>query len=164
MAVVTLTSPDGRRALPVFSSMESLHAWDPAARPSPVASARAAQAAVQERCDLMLLDLGARHQQVLRASMLWALATDRTWLPAHADPIVAQALSRAVAEEPDVVGSTLEPEDPSGSGTLRVVLRLRSGLDAVEVQALAARVGERVATDGEARTRIDGLSFAIRRA
>ena len=58
MAVVTLTSPDGHRALPVFSSLAELSAWDTAARPSPVTSARAAQAAVSERCDVMLLDLG----------------------------------------------------------------------------------------------------------
>ena len=58
MAVVTLTSPDGQRALPVFSSLAALSAWDAAARPSPVTSARAAQAAVSERCDVMLLDLG----------------------------------------------------------------------------------------------------------
>jgi SseB protein N-terminal domain len=44
MAVVTLTSPDGQRALPVFSSLAALSAWDAAARPSPVTSARAAQA------------------------------------------------------------------------------------------------------------------------
>ena len=60
MAAVTLTSPDGQRALPVFSSMAALARWDPAARPVPVTSARAAQAAVSERCEVMLLDLGAR--------------------------------------------------------------------------------------------------------
>ncbi|NUR17685.1 MAG: SseB family protein, partial [Dermatophilaceae bacterium] len=36
MAAVTLTSPDGSRALPMFTSLESLAAWDPAARPVPV--------------------------------------------------------------------------------------------------------------------------------
>ena len=93
MAAVTLTSPDGQRALPVFSSMAALTRWDPAARPVPVTSARAAQAAVSERCEVMLLDLGAEHAQVLRPSMVWALAQERAWLPAHEDPFVAQALT-----------------------------------------------------------------------
>ena len=101
MAAVTLTSPDGQRALPVFSSMAALTRWDPAARPVPVTSARAAQAAVSERCEVMLLDLGAEHAQVLRPSMVWALAQERAWLPAHEDPFVTQALTRAVQEEPD---------------------------------------------------------------
>ena len=164
MAVITLTSPDGHRALPVFSSLEALQAWDPTARPSPVTSALAAQAAVQERCDVLLVDLGTDRQQVLRTSMLWALATNRPWVPAHLDPFVARALSRAVVEEPDVVDCAGEAGEPVGSGTLRVVLRLRPGLDAGAVTLLATRVGERIAADGETRARIDGLTFAIREA
>ncbi len=163
MAVVTLTSPDGQRALPVFSSLSALSAWDAAARPSPVTSSRAAQAAVSERCDVMLLDLGSGHECVLRPSMVWALAQHREWLPAHTDPFVAQALSRAAAEETDVIDCVGEG-DPAGAGILRVVLRLRPGLDSAQVQALATRVGEQIATDGEARARIDGLAFTIRHA
>jgi hypothetical protein len=163
MAVVTLTSPDGQRALPVFSSLSALSAWDAAARPSPVTSSRAAQAAVSERCDVMLLDLGSGHECVLRPSMVWALAQHREWLPAHTDPFVAQALSRATAEEMDVIDCVGEG-DPAGAGILRVVLRLRPGLDSAQVQALATRVGEQIATDGEARARIDGLAFTIRHA
>ena len=90
MAVVTLTSPEGQRALPVFSSIAALARWDATARPVPVTSARAAQAAVSERCDVMLLDLGGEHAQVLRPSMVWALAQERPWLPAHEDPFVAR--------------------------------------------------------------------------
>ncbi|NMM24568.1 MAG: SseB family protein [Phycicoccus sp.] len=163
LAVVTLTLPDGQRALPVFSSLAALSAWDIAARPSPVTSARAAQAAVSERCDVILLDLGSGHECVLRPSMVWALAQQREWLPAHTDPFVAQALSRATADEADVIDCVGE-SDPVGEGILRVVLRLRPGLDSAQVQALATRVGEQIATDGEARARIDGLAFTIRQA
>jgi len=164
MAVVTLTSPDGQRALPVFTSVAALSAWDSAARPSPVTSSRAAQAAVFERCDVMVLDLGSGHQRMLRPSMVWALAQQREWLPAHTDPFVAQALSRATADEADVIDCVGEEGDPTGVGILRVVLRLRPGLDSGQVQALATRVGEQIATDGEARARIDGLAFTIRQA
>jgi hypothetical protein len=163
MAVLTLTSPDGRRAFPVFSGLAALSAWDVAARPSPVTSSRAAQAAVFERCDVMVIDLGSGHERVLRPSMVWALAQQRDWLPAHTDPFVAQALSQATADEEDVVDCVGEG-DPAGAGILRVVLSLREGLDAVRVQALATRIGERIATDGEARARIDGLAFTIRQA
>jgi SseB protein N-terminal domain len=164
MAVVTLTSPHGQRALPVFTSVAALSAWDSAARPSPVTSSRAAQAAVFERCDVMVLDLGSGHQRMLRPSMVWALAQQREWLPAHTDPFVAQALSRATADEADVIDHVGEEGDPTGVGNLRVVLRLRPGLDSGQVQALATRVGEQIATDGEARARIDGLAFTIRQA
>jgi hypothetical protein len=164
MAALTLTSPDGQRALPVFSSLAALSAWDAAARPSPVTSSRAAQAAVSERCDVMLLDLGSAHQRVLRPSMVWALAQQRDWLPAHTDPFVAQALIRATADEADVIGCVGEEGDPAGAGILRVVLALSPGLDPAQVQALATRIGEQIATDGEARARIDALTFTIRQA
>ena len=163
MAVVTLTGSDGQRAFPVFSSLATLSAWDASARPSPVTSSRAAQGAVTERCDVMLLDCGSAHERVLRPSMVWALVQQRVWLPAHTDPFVAQALVRAIADEEDVIDCIGEG-DPAEAGILRVVLSLRPGLDAAQVQALATRIGERIATDGEARARIDGLSFAIRQA
>jgi SseB protein N-terminal domain len=163
LAVLTLTLPSGQRGFPVFSSMAALSAWDPSARPSPVTSSRAAAAAVTERCEVMLLDLGSPHEFVLRPSMVWALAQQRAWLPAHTDPFVAQALIRATADEEDVIGCVGKP-DPGGAGILRVVLRLRLGLDAPAVQALATRIGEQIATDGEARARIDALSFTIAQA
>jgi len=163
MAVMTLTAPDGQRAFPVFSSVATLAAWDMTARPSPVSSSRAAQGAVAEGCDVLLLDCGSAHELILRPSMVWALAQQRDWLPAHADPFVAQALSRAANDETDVLGCIGEG-DPAGAGSLRVVLSLRPGLDDQAVQAIATRIAERVATDGEARARIDALSFTIRLA
>ncbi len=116
-----------------------------------------------ERCDVMLLDCGSGHERVLRPSMVWALAQQRDWLPAHTDPFVTRALSRATADEEDVIDCTGE-SDPAGDGILRVVLSLRAGLVAARVQALATRIGERIATDGEARARIDSLVFTIRQA
>jgi len=161
MAVVILTAPDGQRAFPVFSSLAALAAWNATARPSPVTSSRAAQSAVSERCDVMLLDCGSAHEAILRPSMVWALAQQRDWLPAHADPFVARALIRATAGEDDVIGCVGQG-DPAGAGILRVVLSLRAGLDVDAVQALATRIGQQVATDGEARARIDSLSFTVR--
>ena len=57
MALVTLTRPDGRRALPVFSSTTALAAWDASARPVPVDTRRAAHAALAEGCERLVLDV-----------------------------------------------------------------------------------------------------------
>lgn len=161
MAAVTLVAPDGERALPVFSSLEALAAWDPAARPVPVTAARAAQAAVSERCDVVVVDVAGPRPRALRPSMVWALAQQREWLAPHLDPFVAAGVARAVAEEEDVRSHRVEEGAPAGSGVLGVTLELAEGLDAAEVQAVATRVGERLATDGELRARIDGLAFRI---
>ncbi|MDT0215406.1 SseB family protein [Rothia sp. ARF10] len=162
MAAVTLVAPDGERALPVFSSLDALAAWDPSARPVPVTAARTGQAAVSERCDVVVVDVAGPVTRVLRPSMVWALAQERAWLPPHLDEFVATGVSRAVAEEPDVVSHHVEEGAPAGQGVLGVVLELREGLAGDEVQAVATRVGERLATDGELRARIDGLAFRIR--
>ncbi|MGO4599774.1 SseB family protein [Terrabacter sp. 2RAF25] len=164
MAAVTLTSPDGSRALPMFTSLESLTAWDPAARPVPVRAAAAAQAAISEECHVLVVDVASPHATVLRPSMLWSLAQERTWLPSHLDPHVASAVSAAVAAEPRVARHLLEAGEPAGAGVLRVVLTLSPGLVADEVSAIATRIGERIATDGETRARIDALTFALETA
>jgi hypothetical protein len=161
MAAVTLVAPDGTRALPVFTSQESLTTWDPEARPVPVTAARAAQAAVSERCDVMVVDVAGPTTVALRPSMVWALAQQRDWVPAHEDDVVARAVAAAVAAQPEVVGHELGAGE-TGTGVLRVALELRPGLTTEQVSAVATAVGERLATDGEIRARIDGLAFAIR--
>jgi len=163
MAAVTLVAPDGGRALPVFSGLTALAAWNPQARPVPVTADRVAQAAVGEGCDTMLLDLGSDQATVLRPSMVWALAMRHEWRPAHDDPVVAEGVAAAVAAEPEVVTHVLSEGAP-GAGVLRITLVLPPGLDESAIGALAVRIGERIATDGELRARIDGLTFAIRPA
>lgn len=160
MAAVTLVAPDGARALPVFSSMAALAEWDPSARPVPVTAARAAQAAVSERCDVMVLDVAGPRAVALRPSMVWALAQQREWVPAHEDETVRRALDVAVRHQDGVLAHQVGPGAP-GEGVVHVSLTLRPGLDQATVQAIATAIGERLATDGEIRARIDGLAFSI---
>lgn len=161
MAAVTLVAPDGMRALPVFTSLDSLATWDPQCRPVPVTAARAAQAAVAERCDVMVIDVAGPLTVALRPSMVWALAQQREWVPAHEDELVHRAVAAAVREQESVVVHRLGP-GPEGQGVLRVELELVPGLGPEQVQQVATAVGERLATDGELRARVDGLAFAIR--
>jgi hypothetical protein len=162
MAAVTLVAPDGQRALPVFTGTDALTAWDPGARPVPVTPARAGQAAVSERCDVIVVDVAGPATRVLRPSMVWALAQQRPWEPAHTDPFVDRSVAAAMRDEDEVTAYELEEGNPRGEGVLGIVLDLRPGLAAEQVRSLASRVGERLATDGELRARIDGLAFRLR--
>ena len=162
MSAVTLVAPDGTRALPVFTGLDALAAWDAAARPVPVTPARVGQAAVSERCDVVVVDVAGPATRVLRPSMVWALAQGRPWEPALTDPFVDRSVADAVRAEEDVTAYELEDGRPHGEGVLGVVLELRPGLTPEEVRSVATRVGERLATDGELRARIDGLAFRIR--
>ncbi|MFX4288135.1 SseB family protein [Janibacter sp. G349] len=161
MAVVLLEHPDGRTALPVFSSIADMTAFDTSARPVPVEAARAAQAAVGEQADLMVLDCASEHAFEVRASMVWALAQQRAWLPAHEDPFVADSVARVVARHDEVTDHDLAAGVPDGQGVLQVRLTLVPGLDEEGVRALVTAIAEALATDGELRARVDGLSFTV---
>lgn len=163
MAVVTLTGPDGTRALPVFTGVDSLATWDASARPSPVTAARAAAAALAEDCQLMLLDLGSPWGRTLRPSMVQALAARRGWLPAHRDAAVVEAVRAACDPEPACEAAECTGDADAG-GRLRVVLLLRPGLDRAEVTALTTRVGERLAAEAVIRERVDELAVVLRTA
>ncbi len=158
MAAVTLSAPDGRKALPAFSSTELLASWDSAARPVPVTAQRAALAAVQEGCDVVVLDVGTDHAAELRTSMVWALAMDREWLPSHRDPHVRAAVESAVRAEEHLGAWSLEHGE---GGALVIQVELTSGLSAPIIKEVLQRVGAAIATDGEARARIDAVSFRL---
>ena len=57
MATVLVTGADGRQALIAFTSTESLHRWNPEARPVPVPAPVAAQSAVQEEAAALVVDI-----------------------------------------------------------------------------------------------------------
>lgn len=161
MASVTLRAPDGQQAMPAFTSTAALAVWNADARPVPVTAQRAALAAVQEGCDVVLLDLPAppgAPAAVLRTSMVWALAQGREWLPAHADPTVAAAVAAAVADRPEVGGHRL---DAGPDGTLVITLALVPGLGQGQVQQLVAEVAAAVGDDAGARERVDALAVRL---
>ncbi len=158
MAAVTLSGPQGRKALPVFTSIEELAAWDARARPVPVTAQRAALAAVQEGCDVMVLDVGTPLAAELRTSMVWALAMGRDWSPAHRDDQVATAVAAAIRTEPQIADWSLHPGQ---QGALVVEVALAPDLVADQINELLQRVAQQIATDGEVRARIDALRFRL---
>ena len=108
----------------MFTSLESLAAWDPAARPVPVRAAAAAQAAISESCDVLVVDVSSPHATVLRSSMLWALAQERAWLPAHRDDHVHGRSASRSPRSRWSTGHRVEAGQPAGAGVLRIVLLL----------------------------------------
>lgn len=160
MATVVLTAPDGERALPVFTSVDAIAAWDPAARPVPVSPVDAAQAAVEERCSVMVVDVASPHRRVVRSSQVWALAQGRRWLHAADDPIVRAALGDVVARTPGLSGADAAPGD---HGSLLVTLVLDPGLPADAVNAVSGAVAQALAVD-DVRVRLDDVRLALRAA
>jgi hypothetical protein len=57
MAVPRLVNADGRHALPVFTSYDTLRAWRQDGRPVPMPGAQAVAAAIAEGYDALVLDV-----------------------------------------------------------------------------------------------------------
>lgn len=74
MATVLLTRPDGRRGLLAFTSTASLAGWDAEARPVPATAATAAQAAIQEGADALVVDVAGPVRFALEGEDLRAVA------------------------------------------------------------------------------------------
>ena len=105
LAVVTLTGRDGRRGLPVFSSLSALARWDPGARPVPLLAQDAARAAYDEGASALLLDIDTTPAAVIEGPALRALAEDRSWLAPPEDPEVVVAVRRALVDLPGLVST-----------------------------------------------------------
>lgn len=157
MATVVLTAPDGERALPAFTSTDSLARWNPAGRPVPVTSTSAAQAALEEGCSVLVLDLAEPGRVVVRSSQLWALAQHRPWVHPARDEVVRGALDAVTAAHPDIVRIDT---DPGPYGSLRVGLALPPGLPEERVDELARAVGAALGAD-DVRIRLDEVQLVL---
>lgn len=97
MALVKIKAPDGRMALPVFTTVERLQAWHQEARPVAVYAPRAALSAVSEECQLLVLDPGSEFTFVLRRPGVWNLAKQIDWIPSYQNQQVADLVHDATA-------------------------------------------------------------------
>ncbi|MEU1666162.1 SseB family protein [Streptomyces sparsogenes] len=156
MAVPTLQAPGGRRALPAFTSLETLARWRPDARPVAVPLRQALEAAAHEKADTVVLDLAGPVPYQLTGPALLALAEGRTSADPLADPAVAAALRTVLAAEPGVLRAHLTPAaDADGM----LALTLESGAPAPET---VRRVAEALAADETLRARlVRGLDLAL---
>jgi hypothetical protein len=79
MATVSTTGRDGRRGLLAFTSVHTMREWHPAARPVPVTARRAAEAALADGADALVIDLAGPVTFSVDAGELRALAAG--WRP-----------------------------------------------------------------------------------
>ncbi|WP_449278686.1 SseB family protein [Leucobacter sp. GX24907] len=161
LSIVTVVAPDGRRAMPVFSSVATMREWNPEARPIPVPGPQAALAAAQEQTDLIIVDPGTADQEFgVRRTQLEAMAMGAPLPPSWADGDVLVAFQDSLADDERVAAVMLVPGDPEGrllAPETDVVLQLAPGLDREELSALVAGVQSRWAVDRSIASRVDSL-------
>jgi hypothetical protein len=164
LALVTVAAPDGRAVLPVFSSVDAMRTWNPAARPVPVPAPQAALAAAAEQLGAIVLDPGSPTEFALRRTAFEALATGAAFIPCFLDERVLDAFLAATASESAVRAVQLAPGDPDArlaGPELVVQLALEGGLDRADLDALLARLGDAWAASSVIATRVDSIAVRL---
>lgn len=164
LSIVTVAGPDGRTVLPAFSSVDTMRAWNPQARPVPAAAPRVALAAASESTDLIVLDPTSDTEFVVRRPAVWALAQALPWTPSYLDGEILQAFMDAAAPEPAVRAVSLAPGDPTArllGPELVVQLALEDGLDRPSLDAVIARLRARWSSSELIAERVDSLKVQL---
>ncbi len=152
MATVTISDEAGRKALMCFTGVDSVAAWRADARPIPVAGVEAAQAALQEDCAALLIDIAGPTRYALAGTGLWALAGGGPWRHPLEESVVVSALHEALAES----GLTGHYEaDPATVDGVALVLDTP---DLPKVQELAGVLSHTPAV----QARVSSLEFRAR--
>ena len=155
IAVPVLVDPGGARALPVFTDLSALARWDATARPVPVAGPRAAQVALAEGAEALVLDLAGPLTVTLPLPELRALAVGRGGRPVWDDPEVAAAVAGVLEGEPSARSAHLTP-CAGRDARLTVVVDADADRGAV-----AARIGAAVAALPVLGGAVRGLEVAV---
>jgi len=157
MATVTVTGRDGRRALPVFTSVESLAAWDRGARPFPTSTPAAAAGALAEGAVALLVDFAGPHHVLVEGAPMRALAEGRDSLPAYRDPEVRGAVQAALADLPGLAYLDIRSA-PDADLALTIHV---DAADAEHVREVAQEAAARLARVDLLRDRLErGLDLA----
>ncbi len=162
MSTVTITGHDGRRALPVFTSLAALAAWDPQARPFPASAVDAARGAYEDGAEALLVDPSAAGAAVVEGAALLALAEGRPWLPPAEDPDLLAAVAEALRDVDGLAGWTAGPGAPVGGGDLLLTLRTDPAAGPRVAPEVARTAAERLAGIALLRARLDrGVDLAV---
>lgn len=143
LAIVAVSTPDGKTAIPAFSSVSEMAAWNSAARPVPVDAPKLAVAAVSEGHDRVVLNPAGRAIG-LRRPALAALAQGLAWTPAHIDERVQKMVTTAASSHPEIVAVKLFDSDPEANLTkpeLGIEIGLIAGLAKPELERVLAEFG-----------------------
>lgn len=152
MATVTITDTQGHKALMTFTGVDSVALWRADARPIPVAGVEAAQAALQEGCDALLIDIAGPTRYALGGTGLWALAAGGPWRHPLEEPEVVQALEEALGSSGLTGRFVVDPSTVDG-----VALELDAA-DQASVSALA----EALSATPQVQARVSRMELRLR--
>lgn len=166
LSIVTVSAPDGATALPVFSSVQTMSAWNPKARPVPADAVRVALAAAAEGNTRVVLDPTSATEFVFRRPAIAAIAQGLTWRAPHLDTDLCTQITNAAKLNGIVnIGfATADPKSRLQGAELLIELSLRPGLQKHELEALLSDVATAISAIPNIDTRVDEMRFVLKSA
>ena len=164
LSIVTVETPDQQNALPVFSSVEAMTAWNPTARPVPHSATKAALAAAAEGNTRIVLDPGSPSEFVIRRPAIEAIAREIPWTPSYEDLDVAKAFDQALAGNPELAGWSIAGGDPLSvlaSAEVELTLGLARTLSQEEFDALMQKIAKSISESEVIAERVDSLRVKL---
>jgi len=159
--VVALQAPDGRMALPVFTDVDAMRAWNAEARPIPAEGPRAALAAAAEGWSVLVLNPGMESVLIPRPAV-WSLGKGEPWRPAIVDDAVVDDVREAIVDAVALDDVIRAVEAVVGrKAEVAVVVSLAPGLDQAAVDDAVRAVHESLAASEIVAERVDSLELRL---
>ena len=138
---------------------------------------RACQSAVDEGCELVVVDAGAEHTYVVRRPAVWALALQKAWTPSYVDQEVADEIAAVADLVPHLLNLGLAPGsgvatrsasgaimNGGGSGPeLKVVAMPARDADEADVRLMTATLRTVLSALPLLAERADSVEISVRR-
>jgi len=159
--VVAVRMPDGRAALPVFTDVEAMRAWNAEARPIPVEGRRAALAAVAEEWGVLVINPAAEAVIIPRPAV-WALAQGRVWLPAVEDGVVDHDIVGDVTNVVSGISSVQEVVvEPGQQAEVAIVVTLEPRLTQEQLREVSEKIQHAVSRLEIVAQRVDSIQVML---
>lgn len=167
LSIVNVKTPDAQVGLPVFSSVEAMQRWNPAARPVPSDAVKVALAAASEGNTRIILDPGSETEFAFRRSAIAALAQQKVWFAPHLNQQVVSEFEKAVVTESDItqlIISSLDPNSRLAGPEVKVELQVKKGLSKEQLEEILHRVTERWAHSEVIASSVDSMALVVKPA
>ncbi|MFM1778863.1 MAG: hypothetical protein RIS51_8 [Actinomycetota bacterium] len=162
LAIVAVATPDGKTAIPAFTSVAEMAAWNKEARPVPVEAERVAISAISEGHERVILNAASAAIGIRRPALA-AVAQQVPWAPPEAVNEVYDLVAQATSKATHIDSFELKSGDPHGSlsaAELKIVLSVRPGLSAEELNRELTLVASQLRSE-EFLNLVDSVSFQV---
>lgn len=150
LSIVTVSAPDGQRALPIFTSVAAMAKWNSRARPVPNFGRTIATAALSEGSTRIVLDPTCETEFVIRRPAISAMADGRDWISPVRNPAVVDVVNEAVKSEPGVLKVELDSADPRAllvGQELMLSIHLTPGTSQTDLDDIESRLFANLSTN-----------------